>query len=289
MLDVPPAAAPTAPARTARPAALAAGRRGLVAGRYRLHTPLGYGGMSVVWLAEDEVLGRRVAIKEGGAAGEAPGARVLAEARAAARVNHPGVIQVYDIVEEGGPWIVMEALPGRTLAEALRADGPLPVNRVAGIGFRLASALAATHRAGVVHCDVKPANVHLCGGERVVLTDFGIAAAVGGVAADEPGMLVGSPAYMAPERIRGRPASPAADAFSLGATLYAAVEGRPPFDNSSLTASLAAVVHDPPRPCNRAGRLRPVLDGLLVKDPAQRLTLDRARSVLHAIRLGSLG
>jgi eukaryotic-like serine/threonine-protein kinase len=268
----------------------AAGR--VVAGRYRLRRLLGRGGMGAVWLAEDETLHRPVAVKETVLTGletdaerSAAAARLLREARLAARVNHPGIVQVYDLAEGAGhPWIVMEALPGRTLQAALREDGPLPVQQATGIGLRLLEALEATHRAGIVHRDVKPSNLQLCGGQRVVLTDFGIATTT----TDDPAggsvsTIVGSPAYMSPERVHGAGFGPASDLYSLGATLYAAVEGRSPFGKGGPVATLNAVVTDPPGPMLRAGPLGPVIEGLLVKDPDRRLGPDQARSALRAI------
>ena len=201
--------------------------------------------------------------------------RALDEARAAARVHHDGVIDVHDVVKEDGhPWIVMELLPGRALAEALRTDGPLPVEEVARVGLRLLDALRATHRAGIVHGDVKPGNVHLCPGGRVVLADFGIAC----IADDDAGLpsqtLAGSPAYAAPERLAV--AGPDRRRIcSLGATLFAAVEGRSPFDKGDLLATLTAVAVDAPGPFVRAGPLRRVIKGLLAKEPGQRLTAEQ--------------
>jgi len=189
--------------------------------------------------------------------------------------------------EAGDPWIVMEALAGRTLEEALREHGPLPVGQVTDLGLRLLAALQATHRAGVVHRDVKPSNVQLCGAGRVVLTDFGIAAAT-----DDAGVLtgglVGSPAYMSPEQVDGGRFGPASDLFSLGATLYAAVEGRSPFGKGSPVATLTAVVGDPPAPLRRAGPLGPVIEGLLAKDPGRRPDPEQTRGALRAIQRGRL-
>jgi eukaryotic-like serine/threonine-protein kinase len=185
-------------------------------------------------------------------------------------------VRVYDLVEEAGdPWIVMEALPGRTLQAALRDDGPLPVQQATGIGLRLLDALEATHRAGIVHRDVKPSNLQLCGSQRVVLTDFGIAATTDDHAGGSVSTIVGSPAYMSPERVHGADFGPASDPYSLGATLYAAVEGRSPLGKGGPVATLNAVVTDPPGPLLRAGPLGPVIEGLLVKDPGRRL--DRAQ------------
>lgn len=257
----------------------------LVAGRYRLRALLGRGGMGRVWLAEDELLGRQVAVKQivlrGPAAENAhtAAATALNEARAAARIDHTGAVRVHDLVEdEGGePWIVMELLSGRTLAETLDADGPLPPAEVARIARCLLDVLQTVHRAGLVHCDVKPANVQLCDDGRVVLTDFGIACPV---ESDEPSVLAGSPAYIAPERARGGEVEPASDLFSLGATLFAAVEGRSPFAKGEAFATLVAVVEDQPGPFLNAGPLRPVIEGLLAKKPRSRLTADQARDQL---------
>ena len=151
----------------------------------------------------------------------------------------------------GDPWIVMEALPGRTLEEILHNEGPLPVDLVTSLGLRLLDALQATHRAGIVHCDVKPGNVQLCDGGRVVLTDFGIASTVGNGSSTTPEWIAGSPPYMSPERVHGGEFGPASDLFSLGATLYAAVEGRPPFGKGCPVATVTAVVSDPPAPSLR--------------------------------------
>jgi len=203
----------------------------------------------------------------------------------AARVDHPATVRVYDIVEDAGdPWIVMEALPGRTLEEILHNEGPLPVDLVTSLGLRLLDALQATHRAGLVHCDVKPGNVQLCDGGRVVLTDFGIASTVGNGSSTPPQWIAGSPPYMSPERVHGGEFGPASDLFSLGATLYAAVEGRSPFGKESPVATVTAVISDPPAPLLRAGPLRPVIEGLLAKDPGQRLGPDQARTALRTIQ-----
>jgi eukaryotic-like serine/threonine-protein kinase len=263
----------------------------VVAGRYRLRRLLGRGGMGAVWLAEDVVLHRRVAVKQlllSGLATDverrAARARLRREARLAARVDHSGTVRVYDLAEEAGdPWIVMEALPGRTLQAALRDRGPLPVGQVTRLGLCLLEALAATHRAGVVHRDVNPGNVQLCGGPRVVLTDFGVASTSEGGASASTGEIVGSPGYMAPEQVHGEAVEPACDLFSLGATLYAAVEGRSPFGKGCTAATLAAVVTDPPAPLRHAGPIGPVIQGLLAKDPARRLGPDQARAALQAI------
>jgi serine/threonine protein kinase len=263
----------------------------LVAGRFRLRSLLGRGGMGLVWLADDELLDRPVAVKElllhGLESAEMRAqawACALREARAAARVDHTGAVRIYDIVQEKGcPWIVMEPLPGRTLQQALNAAGPLSVRQVTRVGLRLVDVLQATHRAGIVHRDVTPGNVHLCGGGRVVLTDFGIACTIDD-ASPEAGTFSGTPAYISPERLDGGVSGPACDLFALGATLFTAVEGRPPFDRGSWLATLTAVLVDGSAPFLRAGPLRPVIEGLLAKDPRRRLSAGRARAALRAIQ-----
>ena len=210
----------------------------LVAGRYRLHAVKGRGGMGVVWLAADELLRRRVAVKEviwppqlGQAERDQLRQRALREARTAARLDHPSVIGVFDFVEDDGrPWIIMPLIRYPSLSEVVREHGPLQPRRTARIGLQVVDALQAAHAARVLHRDVKPGNVLLGPEDQVVLTDFGMAIADGCTALTTSGVLIGSPAYMAPERARGEPATPAADLWSLGATLYTAVEGRPPFD-----------------------------------------------------------
>jgi serine/threonine protein kinase len=248
--------------------------------------------MGRVWRAEDEVLDRFVAVKQFTVSGQASdetrkAARVhaLNEARGAARVDHVGAVKIHDVVKEDGcPWIVMELLSGRTLTAALEAEGPLPIDQVTDLGLGLLDVLLATHRAGIVHRDVKPANVHLGDDGRVVLMDFGIARTIAGGSTVSSGLLAGSPAYISPEQFRCGEVGPASDLFSLGATLFAAVEGRTPFDKGDLFATLTAVVVDAPGPFRRAGRLRPVIEGLLVKDPEQRLSAEQARAALQAVR-----
>jgi serine/threonine protein kinase len=264
---------------------------GLVAGRYRIRSQLGRGSMGVVWLAMDEVLHRQVALKQvirGGSAAETTRKTRLAqargEARAAAGIDHVGVVRIHDLVESDGlVWVVMELLSGRSLRAVLDADGPLPVHEVARLGRCLLDALQATHRAGIVHCDVKPANVQLCDDGRVVLTDFGIARATDEELAIPKGEFMGSPAFVAPEQVKGGEVGPASDLFSLGATLFAAVEGEPPFSRGSVFATLAAVLEDAPGPFRYAGALRPVIEGLLAKEPGRRLGVEAARTSLGAV------
>jgi len=290
----------TDPARPAQP--VAGGQTTsprLVDGRYALEEMLGHGGMGTVWRARDELLLRSVAVKEvlppEGLSDEERSAvreRTLREARATARLSHPGIVRVYDVVEDDDrPWIVMELLDARSLAEVIRADGPLSPAQTAAVGLQVLDALVAAHRGGVLHRDVKPGNVLLESPGppegRVVLTDFGIATSPDETAMTTTGLLVGSPAYMAPERARGNSLGPQSDLWSLGATLYTAVEGRPPFDKGAALATLAAVVEEPPQPCVAAGPLRPVLEGLLEKDPARRLNAAEARRQLTELAAGA--
>ncbi|WBQ06885.1 serine/threonine-protein kinase [Kribbella sp. CA-293567] len=261
----------------------------LLAGRYRLLELLGRGGMGVVWRARDEVLHREVAVKEILLPPELPDeerdvlrSRTLREARSAARLSDPNVVAVYDVVEEEGrPWIVMEFVRSRTLADAVRQEGPLPFRQVAKIGLQVLGALEAAHPAGVLHRDVKPSNVLLADDGRVVLTDFGIATLEGESSLTQSGTLVGSPAYIAPERVQARGAGPESDLWSLGATLYTAVEGRPPHDRGTALTTLTAAVTEPPDPPKLAGPLWPALEGLLRKDPADRLKAPAARRLLQ--------
>ncbi|WP_250031187.1 serine/threonine-protein kinase [Paractinoplanes maris] len=255
-------------------------RNRLVGGRYRLGSLLGRGGMGAVWLAGDELLGRPVAVKQVEHPARAARVRALEEARAAASVTHPGTVRILDLVRDGDEaWIVMEALGGRTLADVLANDGPLPVEAVRRIALHLLDALAAVHRAGIVHRDVKPGNVQLCPDGRVVLIDFGIAYTVGAAVTPAEG-FEGSPAYVSPEQLHGAPPEPASDLFTLGATLYAAVEGRSPFDRGDLFATMLAVTEATPAPFHRAGPLRPVIEGLLAADPARRWSVEQAREAL---------
>ncbi|MEV4280236.1 serine/threonine-protein kinase [Actinoplanes xinjiangensis] len=260
----------------------------LLAGRYRLGASLGRGGMGQVLLARDETLERDVAIKEidqpFGADGGASARRTIREARAAARINHPNVVQVYDVLQlDDRTWIVMEYVPSRSLREEIAEQGPLDPYRVARIGVELLGALRTAHRLGVEHRDVKPANVLLADDGRVLLTDFGIAAVDDDGVISRSDILVGSPHFMAPERVKGAPSGPEADLWSLGATLYAAIEGRSPYQRGSTMATLTAIATEEPDPPVHAGVLRPLLDGLLRKDPATRMTAEDAESLARAV------
>ncbi|MGV9339431.1 serine/threonine-protein kinase [Streptomyces sp. NPDC003688] len=270
------------------------GRDRLIAGRYRLLSPLGQGGMGTVWRARDEVLHRDVAVKEVRAPAGLPAsdvermyARLEREAWAAARISHRNVVTVYDVAMEGGrPWIVMELVRGRSLADALEADGPLPPDRAARIGAEVLAALRAAHIAGVLHRDVKPANVLLAEDGRVVLTDFGIATVEGSSAITMTGEVIGSPEFLPPERALGRTPGPESDLWSLGVLLYAAVEGGSPFRRDTPLNTLRSVVEDELPEPRRAGPLAPVIEGLLRKDPADRIAPDRAERDLRLVAAG---
>jgi serine/threonine protein kinase len=266
----------------------------VIAGRYALGEVLGRGGMGTVWLATDRVLERQVALKEVTFSIDLTEEerailreRTLREARAAARLDHPYVATVYDVVEQDGkPWLVMKHVSARSLQDILEEQGPLPPAAVARIGLDLLAALEAAHELGIVHRDVKPANVLVAADGHACLTDFGIASTTGDSSLTTHGALIGSPSYMAPERANGEEPRPAVDLWSLGATLYAAVEGRPPFDKGEAMATLMSVVSEHPAPMLRAGPLEPVLIGLLTKDPASRSTAQSSRSQLEAVIAG---
>ncbi|GGL08282.1 hypothetical protein Sme01_68050 [Sphaerisporangium melleum] len=267
----------------------------IVAGRYRLVEPLGQGGMGVVWRAVDELLRREVAVKEllGAAELTRPQrelftTRIFREARAAGRLSHPGVATVYDVFEEGGcPWIVMRLVPSRTLGAIVREDGPLPPRRVAEIGLQILAALEAAHGAGVLHRDVKPDNVLIGADGNAVLTDFGIATLEEDAPVTRTGALVGTPAFVAPERALGGRAERASDLWSLGVTLYFAVQGESPFERGHMLATLGAVVYQEPEPCRAAGALAQVIEGLLVKDPAGRMAAAEVGRLLADVAVGA--
>jgi serine/threonine protein kinase len=267
----------------------------LVAGRYVLGEVLGRGGMGVVWEATDKVLERRVALKEitfsvdlSDAEREVLRERTMREARAAARLDHPCVTTVFDVVEQDGkPWVVMERVASRSLQEIVEEEGPLPPAAVARIGLDVLAALQAAHAAGIVHRDVKPANVLVNAEGRACLTDFGIATSTGDSTLTGAGAFIGSPSYVAPERAQGLPPGPSVDLWSLGATLYTAVEGRLAFDRDEPMATLMAVVSEHPAPMTEAGPLEPTIRALLEKDPAHRATAEQVHRELHAVLDGS--
>lgn len=270
-------------------------RAWVVAERYRLVGELGRGGMGRVWAARDELLGRDVAVKElvlpTGMAPEDKRdlvERTIREARAIARLDHRNVVRIFDVVFAGGrPWIVMELVRSRSLFEVVSTDGPMPPEQVARVGLEVLAALRAAHRGGILHRDVKPANVLLGDDGRVVLTDFGLATAAGDSSMTSTGIVLGSPSYLAPERTLDGEIGPAADLWSLGATLYAAVEGKPPYAKSTPMATLAAVATEPPTPPKRAGVMGPALAALLERDPKRRADAELAERLLREAASGA--
>ncbi|NUP24187.1 MAG: protein kinase [Streptomyces sp.] len=267
-------------------------RERLLAGRYRLGGVLGRGGMGTVWRAEDETLGRTVAVKELRFPSNIDEeekrrliTRTLREAKAIARIRNNSAVTVFDVVEEDDrPWIVMELVEGKSLAEVIREDGLLEPKRAAEVGLAILDVLRSAHREGILHRDVKPSNVLLeSDTDRVVLTDFGIAQVEGDPSITSTGMLVGAPSYISPERARGHKPGPAADLWSLGGLLYASVEGVPPYDKGSAIATLTAVMTEPMEEPKNAGPLRDVIYGLLTKDPVKRLDDAGARAMLRAV------
>jgi serine/threonine protein kinase len=274
----------------------------IVAGRYRLRERIGGGGMGAVWLADDQRLGRAVAVKQvlppagtDEAAVRQQRERALREGRIAARLSHPHAISVYDVaLEDGQPWLVMEYLPSRSLAAVLTEDGLLRVDQAAQIGAQVSDALAATHAAGIVHRDVKPANILIGQGGRVEgvvkITDFGISHASGDVTLTQTGQITGTPAFLAPEVAQGYEPGPAADVFSLGATLYTCLEGEPPFGMAGNSLQqlhrVAAGVINPP---SRAGAMTEPLLRMLAVDPQERPSMTEVRDELAAIVAGRGG
>ncbi|BCY10880.1 serine/threonine-protein kinase [Actinoplanes sp. L3-i22] len=254
-----------------------------VGGRYRLLEVVGSGGMGRVWRAEDDLLLRTVAVKEITVPSSATlVAEAMREARAAARLDHPGVVKVFDVVwRQGRCWIVMEYVESRSLQRVIREDGPLPYREVTRIGLAVLAALRSAHAAGVLHRDVKPDNVLLAPDGRVVLTDFGLATVGGADGGPDP--RLGSPSYIAPERLESGDAGPASDLWSFGAMLYAAVEGRPPFARPDAAASMRALLAEPPDAPELAGPLAPVILGLLDKAPARRPSGAEAEARLRAV------
>ncbi|MCX4092749.1 serine/threonine-protein kinase [Nocardia sp. alder85J] len=267
----------------------------LISGRYRLGDPIGTGAMGVVWRADDVRLRRTVAVKQlllnpGLTRLQAMEAkqRAMREGRIAARLHHPNAVTVFDVAEEDGqPWLVMEFVDAPSLAAIMRDSGPLDARRVARIGAQVADALAAAHDAGIVHRDVKPANILVTDNGTAKITDFGISRAVGDVTVTSTGFLAGTPAYLAPEIARGEDSSPSSDVFALGSTLYAAVEGAPPFgEGENPLATLHAVARaDVPTPA-RAGALGPVLMRLLASEPDERPAMREVQQALAAVAEG---
>ncbi|WP_344864657.1 serine/threonine-protein kinase, partial [Planomonospora alba] len=260
----------------------------MIAGRYRLVRELGRGGMGVVWEGHDTVLDRPVAVKEVLLPPHLPPteqerqlARTSREARTAARLNHHGIVAVYDVAEEDGrPWIIMELVRARGLDEV----GVLPVRQVAAIGRQVLAALQAAHRAGIMHRDVKPSNILLAPDGRAVLTDFGIATVEGDASLTQTGMVTGSPSFLPPERAVGGEAGPWSDLWSLGATLYAMLtDGRGPFERRDAMATLGALLSEEVDLGRVHPAMREVLAGLLRRDPAHRLTAEQADVLLAGV------
>ncbi|MFI6736724.1 serine/threonine-protein kinase [Nonomuraea sp. NPDC050451] len=263
----------------------------LLAERYELIAPLGRGTMGTVWRARDRALGREVAVKE---IRQDPGLteeqraelreRMVREGRIASRINHPSVASIHDVlIQDDSPWIIMELIEARSLEQVIDEEGPLPPRLVAEIGVDLLGALRAAHAQGITHRDVKPGNVLITESGRVVLTDFGIAKAEGDSRLTKTGMVIGSPGYTAPERARGEYTGPESDIWSLGATLYFAVEGRPAYERATIAETLAALLTESADPPTQAGQLRPVLNGLLNKDYRQRLNAAKAETLLRMV------
>jgi tRNA A-37 threonylcarbamoyl transferase component Bud32 len=264
----------------------------VIAGRYRLEAPIGRGAMGVVWRARDQLLDRDVAVKEVQIAEtltdvERANAyqRTLREAKTAARLNHPGVVTVYDVAEDQGrPWIVMQLVSAQSLDQVLATSGPLSPRRAAEVGRQLLSALSVAHAAGVMHRDVKPSNVLLGRDDRAVLTDFGIATFQGDPRLTQTGMVMGSPGFTAPERIRGEDASPASDLWSLGATLFAAVEGHGPYEKrGGAITTMSAIINEDAPPAPAAGALGPVIAALLRREPSDRPDASTATQMITEV------
>ncbi|MET9414505.1 serine/threonine-protein kinase [Streptomyces klenkii] len=260
----------------------------LVAGRYRLAERIGRGGMGTVWRAQDELLDRQVALKQLHVSPYLDDdelatlyERTRREARSAARITHPNVVVVHDVVDDQGlPCIVMEYVPSRTLGDVLK-HGTVTPEEAARIGRGMIAALRAAHAAGVLHRDVKPGNVLLGDDGRVVLTDFGIAQSTGTSTLTKTGEMVGSIDYIAPERVKGAKPGPASDLWALGATLYQALEGRPPFRKDTAVETAYAIAMDPLEPPRNAGELTRLIETLLAKDPAVRPPADLAEQILR--------
>ncbi|MER7117152.1 serine/threonine-protein kinase [Saccharomonospora azurea] len=257
----------------------------IIANRYRLGGELGRGGMGVVWRAEDTVIGRQVAIKElrvpDGAEEGVFQERVLREVRTGGRLNDPAVVTVFDVVSENGiTYIVMELVEAPTLSDVVRTHGPLPPHQIASVGLQVLSALRAAHQAGIVHRDVKPANIMVAANGRAKLTDFGIAQAIDDPRITTSGMLVGSPAFMAPERVAGNEAMPASDLWSLGAALFFAAEGAVPFERASTAATLHAIMNEVPYLTRVHGPLASAIMGLMATSPEGRISADQAQHLL---------
>ncbi|MEU0564930.1 serine/threonine-protein kinase [Nonomuraea sp. NPDC005983] len=263
----------------------------LIAQRYQLQRELGRGGMGVVWEGYDTLLNRPIAVKEVLLPPGVPPAeqerqllRTAREARTAARLNHPSVVAVYDVVEEDGrPWIIMELVRHPSIEEVVATTGALPVRQAADVGRQVLSALRAAHESGILHRDVKPSNILLTDDGRAVLTDFGIATAEGDPSLTKTGMVTGSPSFLAPERVRAAEAGPASDLWSLGATLFATLVGRSPFERGEPMATLNALLNEEPDYRRIPPIMHPILKGLLRKEAHERVTAEEADRLLSDI------
>jgi serine/threonine protein kinase len=260
-----------------------------VGGRYDLLEVLGRGGMGVVWRAHDRVIGRQVAVKElrlrdgvDEHEREVFQQRVLREARTAGRLNDPAIVTVHDVLDEGGTtYIVMELVAAPTLSDLVRTQGPLSPQQVVALAEQVTSALDVAHTAGIVHRDIKPSNLMLLPNGRVKLADFGIAQAIDDPKLTTSGNLIGSPGYLAPERVHGSEATAAADLWALGAVLCFAVEGRDPFERATTAATLHAVLNESPQLTRCPPQLATIIRGLLIADPQARLTAQQVRALVH--------
>ena len=275
-----------------------AGTGTLIAGRYRLGEPAGQGATGRVWRARDTLLDREVAVKELLLPAQSPRQRAgltaaaIREVQLAARLDHPNVVTIHDVAEQdGSPWIVMRLITGRSLAAEITKSGPLPWQRVARIGGQVADALASAHAAGLVHGDLKPGNVFLSApsaarpqADFAIVTDFAVARVLDGTASSSgTGTRLDTAPYVAPERWEDAPVGPPADLWALGATLYQAVAGTPPFAASTITAAMAAILARPPADLKQAGPLRGLIESLLAKDPAARPDAASAAATLAAV------
>ncbi len=261
--------------------------------RYLRRGPLGHGAMGDVWLADDQLLHRAVAIKQLRPAGDGSERvgldRIVREARLAARLSHPNAVGVYDlVVESGQPYVVMEYVAGDTLADRIRATGGIGLDSARSIIGQVAAALDAAHSVGIVHRDVKPSNILITDRGVAKLADFGIARQTGDTAITQTGLVIGTPSYLAPEVARGAPPSPASDVWSLGATLFAAIEGEPPFDenNRDPLAVLVRIVSQPAPPAEHAGPYQALLARMLEQQPTKR---PAAAEVVAALTSGGDG
>jgi hypothetical protein len=260
-----------------------------VGGRYELLEVLGRGGMGVVWRAHDRMIGRQVAVKElrlpdgvDEHEREVFQQRVLREARTAGRLNDPAIVTVHDVIDEAGTtYIVMELVAAPTLSDLVRTRGPLTPQQVVTLAEQVIGALDVAHSAGIVHRDIKPSNLMLLANGRVKLADFGIAQAVDDPKLTTSGAIIGSPGYLAPERVHGNEATPAADLWALGAVLCFAVEGRDPFERTTTAATLHAVLNEAPQLTRCPPQLATIIRGLLIADPQARLTAPQVRALIH--------